>query len=314
MNPIKQLIVSDHLGQIGRHDQREIYAEPAGDPGLIGPGSVSWKINSDISAVTIAGVGAIVMEILHPSVMAGVGLQSNYREEPYRRARTTFGWVITTTFGSTSAAEGLIERVKRMHSRVNGLRPDGAPYRALDPELIAWVHSCIPWAVMTAYERFNEPLTEAEKDRYLAEQSVIGLMSGAEEVPTTVSDLEAFVEEIRPKLEVNDLTREFFDFLIEGPLGALRLPGPLGRPVKRFQIESGMSLMPRWAQELAGLDHSPLRQRVLHDPSMRVYARALRWAFGTPAYRRLADERVGAAAQPADSSPSGLLAGSAGAR
>ena len=84
------------------------------------------------------------MELLHPSVMAGVGQQSNYREQPYRRARTTFGWVITTTFGSTAAAERLIARVKRMHSRVNGTRPDGEPYRALDPELIAWVHTLHP--------------------------------------------------------------------------------------------------------------------------------------------------------------------------
>ena len=42
-----------------------------------------------------------------------------------------------------------------MHARVNGVRPDGVAYRALDPELIGWVHTCIPWAVMTAYERFN---------------------------------------------------------------------------------------------------------------------------------------------------------------
>ena len=134
------------------------------------------------------------MELLHPSVMAGVGQQSSYREDPYRRARTTFAWVVTHTFGSTSASEQMIARVKRMHERVTGTRDDGVPYRALDPELIAWVHTCIPWLIMTAYERFNAPLTLEEKDRYLAEQSVIGLMSGADEVPTSVAELDAFVE------------------------------------------------------------------------------------------------------------------------
>ena len=300
MHVLKQFIADDLFGQVGRHDQRELFAEPAGDPGLIGPGSVSWELHSDASAIAIAGVGSIVMELLHPSVMAGVGQQSNYREQPYRRARTTFGWVVTTTFGSTPAAEELIERVKRMHSRVNGFRPDGAPYRALDPELIAWVHSCIPWGVMTAYERFNRPLSTEEKDRYLAEQSVIGLMSGADEVPTTVSDLEAFVDEMRPKLEVNELTREFFEFLIGGPLGALSPPGPLRRPVKRFQVESGMSLMPRWAQEMTGFDRPEIAQRLLHAPSMHSYARALRWAVGTPPWRKLADERVALAAPLAE--------------
>jgi uncharacterized protein (DUF2236 family) len=249
--------------------------------------------------VTIAGTASIVMELLHPSVMAGVGQQSRYREQPYRRARTTFGWVVTTTFGSTAAATELIERVKRMHSRVNGTRPDGAEYRALDPELIGWVHTCIPWGVMTAYERFNRPLTTEEKDRYLAEQSVVGLMSGAEEVPTTVAELEAYVEAMRPKLEVGELTREFFDFLIGGPLGALIPPGPLARPARRFQVESGLGLMPRWAQEMTGFDRPEVAQRLLQAPSMQAYARLLRWSFGTPPWRKLADERVGAAT-PAD--------------
>ena len=305
VNVLKRHVVEDLVRQTGQHDQREIFAEPAGDPGLIGPGSVSWELHSDVSAVTIAGTASIVMELLHPSVVAGVGQQSNYREQPYRRAQTTFGWVVTTTFGSTRAAEALIERVKRMHSRVNGTRPDGEPYRALDPELIGWVHTCIPWGVMTAYERFNRPLSIEEKDRYLAEQSVVGLMSGADEVPTTVAELEAYIEEMRPKLAVGDLTREFFDFLIGGPLGALVPPGPLARPVKRFQVEAGLSLMPRWAQEMTGFDRPEVAQRLLHAPSMQTYARLLRWSFGTPPWRALADERVGVEAETGATSPIG---------
>lgn len=293
MESLKRYIVHDHIGQAGSHDQREVFGVPEGDPGLIGPGSVSWELHSDASAVTLAGTASIVMELLHPSVMAGVGQQSRYREQPYRRARTTFGWVVTTTFGSTAAATRLIERVKGMHSRVNGTRPDGAPYRALDPELIGWVHTCIPWAVMTAYERFNRPLSTEEKDRYLAEQSVIGLMSGAEEVPMSCSDLDAYIEEMRPKLEVGDLTREFFRFLLDGPLGVLLPPEPLARRAKRFQVEAGLSLMPRWAQEMTGFDRPEIVRRALHGPSMQAYARLLRWAFGTPPWRALADERVG---------------------
>jgi len=84
-----------------------------------------------------------VLEILHPSVIAGVQDLSNYRDDPFQRARATLGYVLTTTFGNTEAATGIIERVKRVHSFVNGTRPDGVPYRALDPELLAWVHTCI---------------------------------------------------------------------------------------------------------------------------------------------------------------------------
>jgi uncharacterized protein (DUF2236 family) len=245
--------------------------------------------------VTLAGTAAIVMELLHPSVMAGVGQQSRYREQPYRRAQTTFGWVVTTTFGNTAAATAMIERVKRMHSRVNGTRPDGTPYRALDPELIGWVHTCIPWAVLAAYERFNQPLSVEEKDAYLNEYSIVGLMSGADEVPRTVAELDAYIEDMRPKLGVDDLTREFIDFLIDGPLGALLPPEPLTSPVKRFQVAAGLSLMPRWAQEMTGFDRSRVVQRMLHTPSMQSYAWLLRWSFGTPPWAQLAGERTVAA-------------------
>ena len=50
-----------------------------------------------------------------------------------------------------------------MHERVNGTMPDGRPYRAMDPELIGWVHNAIPWAIMLAYEAYVRPLSDDEK-------------------------------------------------------------------------------------------------------------------------------------------------------
>jgi hypothetical protein len=57
-----------------------------------------------------------------------------------------------------------------------------------------------------------------------------------------------------------------------------------------------MSLAPRWAQEMIGLDRPRVVQRLMQAPAMHAYARSLRWAFGTPPWRRLADERMGPAA------------------
>jgi uncharacterized protein (DUF2236 family) len=281
---VKQRIVEDLLAQTGRHDEPHIFGGPAGDPGLIGPGSMSWEIHSDYATILIAGTAAIVLEILHPSVMAGVQDLSSYREDPMRRGRTTFGYVVTTTFGNTQAATRLINAVKGMHGRVEGTRPDGVAYRALDPELIAWVHTCIPWMVMDAYHRYRRPLTVAERDRYLAEQAVIGRMGGADRVPETVAELEDYVERMRPQLAVTDQTLEFFDFLLTMPFGP-PVPG-------RLQVETGMSLMPAWARRLAGFETSELTHRAVHDPALRLAARTIRWAVGTPAYALEADRRV----------------------
>jgi uncharacterized protein (DUF2236 family) len=291
VNRLQRTVVEDLVRQTGRHDEPHIFGGPAGDPGLTGPGSMSWEINGDIASVVLGGMGAIVMEILHPSVMAGVQDLSSYREDPGRRGKTTFGYVVTTTFGNTVAAKRLIGAVKRMHGKVNGVRPDGVEYRALDPELIGWVHTCIPWAVMTAYERFNRPLSEDEKDRYLREQAVIGRLSGADEIPETAAELREYVEAMRPKLAVTGQTMEFFEFLMTMPFG-MPVPAPLSRPMHRFQVEAGMSLMPGWARRMAGFDSPVVARRLVHEPMLRTHARTLRWAFGTPDYKRLAEERA----------------------
>lgn len=291
---LRNRIVQDFEKSAGRHDDPAVYGGPPGDAGLIGPGSISWEINADLASVSQAGLPAIVLEILHPSVVAGVQDLSNYREDPFQRARATLGYVLTTTFGNTEAATRVIERVKHVHSFVNGTRPDGVPYRALDPELIAWVHTCIPWMILRTYEHTKRPLSREEQDRYLAEQAVIGKLGGADWVPTTAAELDDYVETMRPRLSVNAQTREFIDFLATSPFFP-DLPGPVDRQLHRFAIYAGMSRAPAWARELIGYDRPSALTRRLIEPALHLDARHLRWAFGTPRYAELARERAAGA-------------------
>jgi uncharacterized protein (DUF2236 family) len=276
----------------GRHDEPDVYGGAPGDPGLIGPGSISWEINGDMGSIAVAGLGAIVLEILHPSVMAGVEAQSSYRAQPLRRARNTLGYVVRTTFGTTEAATKVIEHVKRMHSRVEGTRPDGVPYRALDPDLIGWVHTAIPWGIMNAFDRYNRKLTVEEKNRYLAEQAVIGRMGGASWVPETVADLDAYAERMRPLMAFNEQTRAFIDFLC-GETGDEQRASAREQLERRLSLKSSMTLLPDWAARLCGLQLPSVLKATYADPTNRLTAAALRWAYGTPPFVRLAQERTG---------------------
>jgi uncharacterized protein (DUF2236 family) len=291
MDRLKRSIVGEFEKMSGRHDDPGVYGGPEGDPGLIGPGSVSWEVNADLAAVSQAGLAAIVLEILHPSVVAGVQDLSNYRQDPFQRARSTLGYVLTTTFGNTEAATGLIDKVKSIHSHVSGTRPDGVPYSALDPELLAWVHTCIPWMIMRAFERTNRALTPGERDRYLAEQAVIGRMSGAQWVPSSTAELTDYVDQMRPLLSANGQTREFVDFLLTSPFFP-RLPHQVDAALHRFTMYAAMSYAPLWARELIGFDHPPALTQLLGQPALQLDARRIRWAFGTPTYVRLASERT----------------------
>ena len=296
----RQFVVTAIEETGGRHDEVEAYGGEPGDPGLVGgPGSVSWEVHGDLASLAIAGSAAVIMEVLEPSVMAGVHDHSSYRTEPLQRARATLGYVLRTTFGNTPAATAVIGDVRRIHGYVSGVRPDGVAYRALDPELVAWVHSCIPWAVMTAFDRYARPLAPAEKDRYLAEQAVVGRMGGADEVPETVAELEAFVDHMRPRLAMTERTAAFVDFLAgDGGDDAESAHG-LELADRRFGVHASMSLMPRWARRLTGTDHGALAQRAVFDPANRARARLVRWAYGELPCKRMALARATAADLPA---------------
>lgn len=293
----------------GRHDEPEIYGGPPGDPGLAGgPGSISWEINGDLASVGAAGTAAIIMEVLHPSVMAGVFQQSTYATDPLGRARNTLGYVLRTTFGNTDAATDVILRVKRIHGFVNGVRPDGIEYRALDPELIAWVHTCIPWAIMEAFHRYRRPLTTEERDRYLAEQAPIGIMGGAEWVPSTMTELDDYVERMRPLMGFNEQTRRFVDFLAGDSDGKFR--GSARQQLEaRLGIAASMTLMPTWARHLSGT-YQPAVVRTLHlEPTARLQVALTRWAYPELPCVAMATARATAAAEPVPADGSALVGG-----
>ncbi len=273
----RQRLVDQIEAAGGRHDEPQIYDGEPGDPGISGgAGSISWEINGDLASLVVGGTGAILMEVLHPSVMAGVFTQSSYRTDPLRRARNTLGYVLRSTFGSTPAAKRVIESVKKVHARINGHRPDGVAYRALDPELIAWVHTCIPWAVMNAYDRYRRPLSLEEKDRYLKEQAVIGRMGGADWVPESVAELDDYVERMRPLMSMNEQTRNFLGF-IAGTTDDFAV-GRWERFDRWVGIRASMALMPDWAQRLTGTHMPGVLQRLWLHPSDQLKASTVRWA------------------------------------
>lgn len=293
MEVVKQRVRDEIEAVIGRHDQAGRYASPPGDPGLCGPGSMSWKLHGDIGVFAGAGLSAIVMELLHPLVIAGVDEHSDYREAPERRARSTFGYVAATTFASTESATRLIAHVRRIHDGISGVAPDGRPYRAADPELLTWVHSSIPLAMMRSWERYRGTLRVAEKNRYLAEQAVIARMGGAEDVPETVADLDDYVESMRPSLECTPALSDFIAWATASQRsGALAVAEGLNQ---KAAMLAAMSLMPGWARAMTGLETAAVLA-----PAVRVNAMAnvalVSWAFGVPPYRRMAEER--AAARP----------------
>jgi len=106
------------------------------DAGLFGPGSVTWRVNRE-GVLLLGGGAALVLQVAHPLVAAGVAEFSNYREDPWGRLYRTLDLTTRIVFGDTETALEAGERIRNVHTRVHGVTkepggryPAGTPYDA----------------------------------------------------------------------------------------------------------------------------------------------------------------------------------------
>jgi uncharacterized protein (DUF2236 family) len=243
------------------------------EPGLFAADSATWKVHSDLSML-IGGLRALLLQTLHPLAMAGVADHSDYRDDPWGRLRRTGHFVGVTTFGDEVEARSAIDRVRRIHEHVIGTAPDGRPYSATDPHLLAWVHVTEVDSFLAAHLRYGRhPLTFGEADRYVAEMAVLGELLGAESLPRTVVGMRAWIDSIRPELAVGRQAREAVGFLLSPPVGLL------ARPAYAVVSAAAIGLLPGWARRKLWLPLAPLTDPVLVRPAARSLLVALGWAL-----------------------------------
>lgn len=189
-------------------------AEP-GDDGWFGPGSTIWAVHAD-AATLVGGVRALLVQAMHPTVLAGFDEHSGYREDPESRLQRTAAFVTITTFGTTAQAEQACQRVRRAHAPVRGLTPGGDPYDAGDPDLLGWVHLALTDSLGDSVTRFGR--TAFDPDDYLADMAVVGEHLGAAHVPRDVAGLDRAWDHYLPQLAVTAATRTAHEFLLDPPL------------------------------------------------------------------------------------------------
>ena len=248
------------------------YDHPAGDPGLFGPDSVTWRIHADFPGMLAGGLAALMMQTLHPLALSGVWDHSNFRGDLVGRLRRTTIFVGATTYAPRAAAERLIEHVRHVHGFVHGNAEDGTPYSADDPALLTWVHVTEAHSFLAGYRRFaHRDVPRTIADRYFDEVRRIAEALGAHDVPASEADVADYFATVRPQLACTDRSREVLRVL-----AGVRLPVPLAGLSRDVFLNAGIALLPRWASDL--LRHTP-RQR----QQARLAARVL-WSMA-PAFR-----------------------------
>jgi len=225
-----------------------------GDLGLYGPESVTWRIHADPS-FAVGGLRALLLQALHPVAMAGVSANSGYRADPWGRLQRTTEYVAVTTFGTTAAAEDAARRVRRVHRRLTAVDPDsGEVYPVDDPGLLLWVHCCEVDSFLYAARRGGLRLSDADADRYVAEQvrqaRLIGLTPESVAVPRTTAELAAYFTDIRPRLRATKPAYEGLRLVSVPPMRWWVRWATPAAPSWGALVAMGFGLLPGWAKQL----------------------------------------------------------------
>lgn len=146
---------------------------------LLGPDSVAWQRTSDIRLYLVM-VYALLLQVAHPTVGAGVRDFSDFERRPWQRLLRTVDYVTLLVYGGGEAiAAG--RRLRELHTRFTGIREDGVRYSALEPRAYAWVHATLIDTYVTGHAYFGTPMSAAETERFYREYRSLGRLIGVRE-------------------------------------------------------------------------------------------------------------------------------------
>lgn len=205
-------------------------------------GSITWQVNREV--IVVAGWGrAILLQLAHPSVAAGVHGHSTFRgslRSSLRRLHGTVGAMLSITFGDEATMVTAAAGINVIHDRVRGHTSVGTPYSAHDDDLQRWVHATLLDSIPLAYTQLVGPLTAAQRDQLCAEATImeplLGMPSGT--LPRSAHQLDTYMRKMLDggTLVVTDTSRALARAVLYPPHWYLAWPA--FRPVQLLTIGS----------------------------------------------------------------------------
>jgi uncharacterized protein (DUF2236 family) len=161
------------------------------------PGTITWRRAGDARVLTAAGY-ALLLQVAHPTVGAGVSEHSQFQLDPWGRLLRTLDYACTIVYGGPQAAGEMGRRIRSFHAQIKGTRPDGRRYHALEPAAYAWVHATLAEGVIAAHERFGRPFTDEQRQQLWVEWRSLGRLLGIRDgdLPADWTGFRGYVEEM----------------------------------------------------------------------------------------------------------------------
>ncbi len=229
---------------------------------LFDPAGIFWRVNSEMM-MTLAGSRAVLLELAHPLIAAGVARHSDFRRNRFGRLSRTLRLMIYCCFGDPAEVQRELRHMACRHrpvmgrlSQAAGPFPAGTEYDAADPRLRLWVWATLIDSTLVAYERLMRPLTGEEKASYYGDARKLARLFGVpcELIPADYERFRAYFDGMiaSDELTVSNAAREQARRLFEGPV--------IGRAV-RAGSALGLSLLPARIRDEFALEWGPGGER-----------------------------------------------------
>jgi uncharacterized protein (DUF2236 family) len=260
-------------------------ADPRGTDGYFPPGSMMRRINQE-TAILLGSGKAILLQLAHPFVAAGVDDFSNFQSDILKRLHNTLLFMHRLVFEDRPTAQRALRQFHSIHERIRGRLREPAgrfaadtPYSGTDPEAKLWVHATFVSGALQTYQRFITPLTPNESRAYYADSRVMArLMEIPEQiVPATLEEFEEYMTAMLASdtLAVTDRTRRLARAVLYPRVGLLPAASAgllrfvtAGLLPERFRHEYRLVWGGRQEQTLNALRGSIRHLRPLVPPSV----------------------------------------------
>ena len=235
------------------------------DYGFFGPDSVTWRVWSYPTSLTIGFQRAVVVEELDPFLVASVHATRKIITRARTRYDNTLRYFAIIAFGDSRSAVKAADMLVHIHARVVGVEPvSGLHYDANNPDSQLWIHLTAWHSILYAYEVYGPgKLSEADELRYWEECATGAELQtcSPDTVPRTREGIRLYFEQMRPRLAASEATQEVMDHLLNSEVMFPPVPRVLFAAtwvVNKALRLATLATMPDWQRNLANLPLSNL--------------------------------------------------------
>jgi uncharacterized protein (DUF2236 family) len=239
---------------------RREQVKPHQDYGFFGPGSVTWRVWTYPTSLTVGFQRAVVVEELDPSLIAAVDQTNAVRYRPRTRYDRTLRYFALISLGDSRSAIKASEVLVKVHAKAVGIEPlSGNRYDANDPKSQLWIHLTAWHSILYAYERYGPGrLSTEDEAQYWEECAVAAELQTCDpaDVPRSREGIREYFEYMRPRLAGSEAAQSMMDHLLNAEVMLPPSPRwlrPVTWTINKALRWATIATMPQWMRKMGGL-------------------------------------------------------------